>query len=134
MMAEVKPFLETPGERTQQVLVCINFFGSQRLVSVSTFHQGACSSWISIWLRAHFVRERDGKAGRKTSTAKDLKSVLKPFAHIPLLKPSVTCVIIVVPGTWMTSRRHPSASSRALSCWTKICSERVFEEHFLQMF
>jgi hypothetical protein len=73
MMAAVKPCLVTPGERTQKVLACIKLVGSQRLVPVSTFHQGAYSSWISIWMRAHFVRERDGKAGRKTSTAKDLK-------------------------------------------------------------
>jgi hypothetical protein len=105
MMEEVKPCLATPGGRNQKVLMCIKFVGSQRLVSISTFHQGAYSSWISLWLRDHFVRERDDKSGRKTSTAKDLKYVLKPFAHIPLLKLSVHCVIIVVPGTWMTSRR-----------------------------
>jgi hypothetical protein len=80
------------------------------------------------------VRDRDDKAGRKTYTAKYLKSVLKPFAHTPLLKASVPCVIIVVPGTWMTSRRHPSASSRAFSCWTKRCSERVLDVPLLQMF
>jgi hypothetical protein len=39
-MASVKPYLATPGERTQQVLACIIFLGSQELVSVSTFHQG----------------------------------------------------------------------------------------------
>jgi hypothetical protein len=79
------------------------------------------------------VRDRDGKAGRNTSTAKDLKSVLNQFAHTTLLKPSVPCVIIVVHGTWMIPSRHPSAISRAFSCWTKICSERVLKEPFLQM-
>jgi hypothetical protein len=102
MMAAVKPCLSTPGERTQKVWACIKFCGAQELVSVSKFHQAACPAWIPIWLSAHWVRDRDGKSGRKTSTAKDLKSVLKPFAHTPLLKPSVPCVIIVVPGTWMT--------------------------------
>jgi hypothetical protein len=132
MMAAVKTCLAKPGERTQKVLVCIIFLGSQELVPVSTFHQAAYSSWSQIWLRAHCVKDGDGKAGRKTSTAKDLKYVLKPFAYIPLLKPLVPCVIMVVPGTWITSRRHPNASSEALSCWTKRCSERVFDEPFLK--
>jgi hypothetical protein len=116
MIDAVKPCLETPGERIQNVWACIKNCGAQELVTVSTFHQVACSAWIPIWLRAQWVRDRDGKAGSKTSTAKDLKSVLKPFAHIPLIKPSVPCVINVVPGTWMTSKRHPSASFRAFSC------------------
>jgi hypothetical protein len=128
-MPVVKPCLAAPGERTQKVLVCINFLWLPKAgisLNIPRRGIGAYSSWISIWLRAHFVRERDGKAGRKTSTEKDLKSVLKPFAHIPLLKPSVPCVITMFPETWMTSRRQPSVSSRALNCWTKRCSERVF--------
>jgi hypothetical protein len=134
MMVSVKPCLARPGETTRKVFVFIKFVGSQELVSVSTFHQGAYCSWISIWLRALFFRARDGKAGRKNSTAKDLRYVLKPFAHTSLLRTSVPCEIIVVPVTWMTSRRQPSVSSRALSCWAKICSERVFEEPLLKIF
>jgi hypothetical protein len=65
-----------------------------------------------MWLRAHLVKDKDGKAGRKTSTAKYFKSVLILVAHIPLIKPYVSCVIMLLPGTWITSRRHPKGSSK----------------------
>jgi hypothetical protein len=86
MMAAVIPCLETPGERTQKLLVCTHFLGYQELVSVSTFHQGEYSSWIPIWLMAHCVRDGDGKFGKKTSTAKELiSSVIKATAIVSYL-------------------------------------------------
>jgi hypothetical protein len=34
----------------------------------------------------------------------------------PLLKPYVPCVMIMVNGTWITSRQNPNASYKSLSC------------------
>jgi hypothetical protein len=77
---------------------------NMNVISIQSLQTGAYCSGIPLMLRAHLVKDSEGKAGRKTSTAKDLKSVFRPLTRTPLIKPSVPCMTIVLPVTCITSK------------------------------